>query len=192
MSFMAFLRRLFAKPHPCAGRERMTVLLGGGKARIQSFSDASTWYELDLKEVRCTCPDWQKRRAHLHPDSPGRLCKHLVRVFAANPRALPPGLRDFARMVAWSAKRPIPRGFPCGEACRHGMVGKVAYVLGVERAKSPWVNVHAGTSRYGFNLVEQRWAYGDKPPHAAELEKMAHEAAGTLSDVRERRPSTGC
>lgn len=192
MSFMSLLRRLFGKPGPCADRRLQAARLAGGRVRLASFTDPSVTYVLTPGEASCTCPDWQKRRAGISSENPGRVCKHLACWYAANPCDVPPFLSDFKTMISWSVKSPILRGFPCGEACRHGIIGKVPYVLGVERAKFPWVNVFVGTSRHGFNLEERRWAYGKKPPNAAELERVAHEAAASLPRAdRQKEGLTG-
>ena len=63
-----------------AANESMDVLLlsKGGRYEVQSAS--GNWYEVDVTDESCTCPDWQQR------SSEGG-CKHLRRVDHETKRA---------------------------------------------------------------------------------------------------------
>ncbi len=41
-------------------------------------------YKVNLKTYACTCTDWRNRRAQIDPESPRRLCKHLIKAICEN------------------------------------------------------------------------------------------------------------
>ena len=137
----------------------------------RSSSDSSVVYIVDLENQTCTCPDWCARsdqpKNHL-----GRYCKHLIGEFRAA-SSLP---KD--EWIEWLMSY---RGGPIRAWWIHLKTApSVLLTCGIG---SPWVNIHARTKRKGerianatgsieqtgWNVIEQRWSYGQGPIGSREL-----------------------
>ena len=118
----------------------------------------------------CTCPDFMTRRQSLPVGHINRCCKHVFDAYrqVVSPEDCQGWLRPF-----------IENGWP-PHPNREWTVAPVAgaYVL-ASNAPSGWSNVYAangdGHGRYGYNLAEDRWAYGDEPSHAESIVNVIHQ-----------------
>jgi hypothetical protein len=124
-------------------------------SKIESFSDPSILYEVDLHIMQCSCEDWKKRRSDQIIGSFDRACKHLRQVLADSPDIKntfwePLLLDKYAPQNIW-----IDKSVPV----------LITYARGKE-----WMNPYAEDNtkkhkydKFGFSLIEERWSYGNEP-----------------------------
>jgi DNA polymerase-3 subunit epsilon len=126
--------------------------------RIKSHTEKGLFYDVDLSGPTCTCPDWRSKRYSLPQAHLSRCCKH---VFDAYGQIQPPGgwpgwLGAFIGL-SWSP-HPLQQWMvlPTGR-------GPVL----ASTAPAGWANVYAyeggSYDRFGYNIDEDRWAYGMEP-----------------------------
>lgn len=125
---------------------------------VKSHTEKRTVYMVDLSTTSCTCPDWRSRRDSLPHHHLSRCCKH---VFDAVGHFEPcdgwPGWLGAFLDLSWPA-----------HPNQDWMVFRVGPSLVLaSTAPSGWANVYAeedsAYDRYGFNVLEDRWAYGIEP-----------------------------
>ena len=145
----------------------------GVKMKIGSQTDKKTTYVVELAGPSCSCPDWQ-RRSGLPAGHLSRCCKHIIDGFnTLRPEKGYPGWMGAFFGANW---RPEP-GQEWG-------VLKVAgqLVLFSTAAQNGWGNVYQnvgdGYQRFGYSIVEDRWAYGAEPSGAAFLAGRILQASG--------------
>jgi membrane protein DedA with SNARE-associated domain len=46
-------------------------------------------------------------------------------------------------------------------------------------ANDPWIDVYLGGKRYGYNFIEKRWAYSNRPRGGKEIEKWIDKRLST-------------
>ena len=122
-------------------------------------------YWVDLSDLSCTCPDWLEHRKRFPSASLGRCCKHIVLALnrLAQPSNSPAWLRALLAHYSERAKgiHPEEKWILTQLASGDVLVGM---------GWNEWANAFAprfGTyGRWGFNKVEQRWAYGMAPDSA--------------------------
>lgn len=134
--------------------------------RIKSHTDKSVIYDVDLNGPACTCPDWTSLRSNLPPGHLTRCCKH---VFSAYEQIAPDcGWPGWLGALFDSGWPPHPQ--------QKWFVLPIdgAWVL-ASMAPKGWANVFAPTGgkpdarfgveyeRFGYNVAEDRWAYGIEP-----------------------------
>jgi hypothetical protein len=134
----------------------------------RSETDRSVTYQVDLSGPSCTCLDWTGKRYKSHPQTVQRCCKHILSAFASiAPEDGWPYWLDFI------SEGPFPVN-PTAIAIIVAVNGAPALVS-ISKAL-PWSDVIAPDgdqySRYGFNRVQDRWAYGDEPENADEIARQ--------------------
>jgi hypothetical protein len=140
---------------------------------VPSMTERGLAYDVDLSNYSCTCPDWKKLRAVYAVRDFRRACKHIIALLLYR-RAENLGDLLFAFLAD------LPAGVPTD--CSWVMAQFDSYdVLFVLKGTSPWLDVVTAApqpitprpyQRFGFNLVEKRWAYGHRPRNAAIIRKI--------------------
>jgi hypothetical protein len=129
------------------------------KFRVPSQSDSGTIYEVDLAGPSCTCPDWCTWRSHLPLGDLTRCCKHVLYVYAKIVCQESTG----GCLMAF-----IENGWPPHPGAQwHLATIGADNVLFCTPSEKGWANVFAkdgeSYSRFGYNVEEDRWAYGLPP-----------------------------
>jgi hypothetical protein len=129
------------------------------KFRVPSQSEPGRFYEVDLSGPTCTCPDWRSWRSRLPVGDLTRCCKHILAVYARLPRG-PNGDGWFFAF--------IDNGWPAHPGAQWHLLCLVSdKVLFCTASDKGWANVYAKKEseyeRFGFNVEEDRWAYGVEP-----------------------------
>lgn len=131
---------------------------------------------ISVPTMSCECDDFRTRRAHLHARDVRRLCRHLQ-----------------GRLLDIGVQRTLPEYLgvllrnPYLERCDRLHVENVFghEVVFTREFGSPWVNVivrkrrrrdtpaafTGDYGRYGFNLNQSRWSWGEGPDGARELRR---------------------
>lgn len=130
--------------------------------KIPSRSDAGLFYNVDLTGPTCSCPDWRGKRSRLPVGHLTRCCKHVFDSFAQ----LPAGLNLAEWLEAF-----LELAWPASPKAEWQLITiKSTPVLYSTAADTGWSNCFAkdGSTyeRYGYNVVEHRWAYGSQPQSA--------------------------
>ena len=133
-----------------------------GKFRVPSQSVSGRFYEVDLNGPSCTCQDWRTWRCGLPLGDLTRCCKHVLHVYAtlARRRQTDDWLLAF-----------IDNGWPANPGAEwHLMTIGAGKVLFCTASENGWANVFAKDgslyARFGYNVKEDRWAYGVHPAAA--------------------------
>jgi hypothetical protein len=140
---------------------------------VDSDKDQGVQYEVDVSQVTCTCPDFQ-RRANRPKASFSRCCKHLVRMLSECGHL--ESADEWVQAIAADGY-----GAPA-EAWMVELNTAPAVLVAVAPSRE-WVNVYARKprsgeriktasgpiERYGWNVEEDRWSYGEGPPGSREL-----------------------
>jgi len=122
---------------------------------------------VDLTTYTCTCPDHQTRRRDFPARDLRRACKHIEQ--ALRDRGTP--LDDISQAIMDSD----PRGVPPFARWTELEAGGLRVVLTLTEGKE-WVDVFGrkgatgSVRRFGFSLAEQRWARGDAPVGAVQIQ----------------------
>jgi len=136
-----------------------------GRFRVPSQSVPGTFYNVDLSGPSCSCPDWRNRRSRLPVGDLTRCCKHVLAAYAKLPRTK--GIDGW--LLAF-----IENGWPAhpGATWRLVTVGSDQDLV-CSASENGWANVFAKEDgeylRFGFNVEEDRWAYGSEPHGAATI-----------------------
>lgn len=163
----------YLKPPPIIDLSTAQLPVIDYNCRVESYSDPGSFYEIGLSGPTCSCPDWRTRRSRLPPRHLSRCCKHVL---AAYSRAAPDD--------GW----PIWLGAFISDAVpahpnQEWFLGEVKKkpVL-MSSAPRDWSNVFApkGSSydRFGYNVLEHRWAYGTAPSNSKLIVEMIHVKLG--------------
>ena len=139
--------------------------------RIKSQTEKGVFYEVDFSGPSCTCPDWRSQRHSLPFGHLSRCCKHVVDAYGQiEPQDGWPG---WLQAFFDQASPPHPK--------QNWMVLNVGRSLVLaSTAPAGWANVfvkYGGVyDRFGFNVLEDRWAYGLEPPGSDQICKAIIEA----------------
>ena len=143
------------------------------RARVKS-SSGDEEYEIDLSGPTCTCPDWVDRRRKEPQGHPGRACKHIVRTL-------------FDADMAQQASKPLQallrnchlRNAGTTPKEEYTIVDSAGQILILSYAGGEWVNVLVPDGeeyeRFGYNIDEERWAYGQPPKLARVMCSVIHD-----------------
>jgi hypothetical protein len=134
-------------------------------------------YDIDLAAHTCTCGDWVYKRREIGAGEIGRACKHIMKA-----------LRDVAPQGGW------PAWFAgliedCCLRDRGPHSADLWYVVNVAdhpvlfgTGASDWANVFemkdGQYTRFGYNVIEDRWAYGERPYRSGTIVKAIREFVG--------------
>lgn len=166
------------------GKQR-TVHRRLGEIEVKSSSDPSTRYLLTPEDIRCTCPDWEKKRASRDfRGKPERVCKHLAQYYAAHPANVPQSLKPWLpfieRMAAKGWGLPTTNVLYIDDESLDGVVIDCYPYL-----TRGWVDVYIQDAKFGYNPKEQRWAGNDEPIHSEQWLDIIEQMLGYLE------PQTG-
>lgn len=145
----------------------------GKSIKVDSFSESKS-YKIDPKKITCSCPDFLNRRRGFDKQDPRRLCKHLMSLANIS------GDEHKVSIMEYFKKH--DRGYPVyPEISETFGAGNVSAFLS-ETPDYVWIDVFFKGKRYGFNIEENRWSYGVKPPATNSivkwLKKQWHETHG--------------
>jgi hypothetical protein len=162
----------------------MTVILPAlkgtyrGSSKVDSRSQADLKHEVNLETLSCSCPWWQERCAHLPDRDIRRVDRHVARLLIRSK-----AIKEFDEIIQVILGHEDDyrnyEGFGADYLHRMTLYSGMKIVF-TFRTSSPWVNVitrrrkkgdtgdyYTGRySKYGFNLIEERWSYGRTPPGA--------------------------
>jgi hypothetical protein len=126
--------------------------------RVKSHTDTGVIYDVDLSGPSCTCPDWRSKRYALPQAHLSRCCKHVFDAYGqVEPEDGWPSWLGAFLDLSWT---PHPQ--------QDWMVLRIGrgFVL-ASTAPTGWANVYAEEGgiydRFGYNVFEDRWAYGMEP-----------------------------
>ena len=143
--------------------------------QVKSHSDRKLLYDVDLTGPSCSCPDWRGKRSHLPTGSLTRCCKHVLDALGqVQPVDGWPGWLGAFLEHGW---RPHPdkRWFVVGSSPDFSLVST---------GGNDWADVFSMVNdryqRFGYNVSERRWSYGQSPTRATEIAK----AIGRQSSAR--------
>jgi hypothetical protein len=150
-----------------------------GKFQVPSQNEPGRFYEVDLSGPSCTCPDWRAWRSRLPVGDLTRCCKHVLHAYAKLARR---GKSD-GWLLAF-----IENGWPAHPGAEwHLLTLGSDKVLFSTASDKGWANVFAKEGReylrFGFNVDENRWAYGSEP-HAAQAIADAVASCGKAHSQR--------
>lgn len=132
------------------------------KFQVPSQSEPGRFYEVDLSGPSCTCPDWRTWRSRLPVGDLTRCCKHVLHVYAKLARR--------EKTDGWLFAF-IENGWPPHPGAEWHLITVGAdKILFCTASEKGWANVFAKEgrdyARFGFNVDEDRWAYGSEPDGA--------------------------
>ena len=137
-------------------------------------SDGYEEYFIDMAGPTCTCPDWMDRRRDKPEGNLGRACKHIVRTIfdIGMYRQFPPPL--------WAVLNNCHlRNGGTGPNDEYVVVRVKGRQFVASYGNGDWVNVieivGGDCERFGYNLAQKRWAYGESPKGARGLRAAIHE-----------------
>ena len=137
-------------------------------------SDGSEQYFIDMAGPTCTCPDWIDRRRDKPEGSLGRACKHIVRTLfdSGMYRQFSPPLWAVLNYHHMRNRGTSPND-------EYVMIKVKDRQFVASYGNGDWVNVidirSEDCERFGYNLVQKRWAYGESPKGARALRAAIHE-----------------
>jgi hypothetical protein len=160
------------QPVSCSPLADLTLPLVDRTFFVRS-SNGNDEYTVNLAGPHCTCPDFTTRRRGRPLGSIGRACKHVVQtVFEI-------GLYRELPQPTWAVLSGCQeRGGGTSPDDRYVTIGVDGKQF-IASASSEWVNVvevrDAKTVRFGYNLPQKRWAYGESPTGARSLRTIFHQ-----------------
>lgn len=72
---------------------------------IQSETDSTKSYNINLKDLTCSCPHFYKKLHAVSIEDPHRLCKHLIRALHEN--GIPEHLKSYTEDILWFARHGV-------------------------------------------------------------------------------------
>jgi len=150
--------------------------------RVKSHSEANVVYDVDLTGPSCTCPDWRGARSQLPNGSLTRCCKHVLDAFGRlEPAGGWPGWLGAFLEQGWKP-HPRKRWFIVRLGSDFGLVS-----VGGNDWSDVFAVVGGSYERFGYNIPDLRWSYGNEPPRSDEItQAILGEAHG-----RHERTSRG-
>lgn len=123
------------------------------------------YYIIDLDELTCDCADFGSKRQERNKYDIKRFCEHLSLYLITEENLRFLSLQNSIILYAVNYKKAIPEN----SDLYINTFGKNESLI-IHDKDSEWLDVFAGDEgemeRYGFSIVENRWAYDDKPPKA--------------------------
>ena len=136
-----------------------------GRFQVPSQNEARRLYEVNLNGPTCSCPDWRDHRSRLPAGDLTRCCKHVLHIYA---RLLDPGATD--NWLVGFIENACP---PHPGAHWHLLDHNGSTVLFCTPSEKGWADVFASDGeryqRFGYNTLEERWAYGVEPEDAGPI-----------------------
>ena len=143
--------------------------------RVSSFQSPHTFYDVDLKSLKCTCPDFAKTRNRFPTTDIRRLCKHLVRAICDDEaiKQLHGHMAVLIRSAAGRKKGMIPQAQYLETWTETS--GKIVLC----GPKNGWYNIVCKRpenrneyDEFGYNVSEDRWSNDKYPPDASKIESI--------------------
>jgi hypothetical protein len=140
--------------------------------RVKSHSRRGEFYEVNLNGPTCTCPDFRSFRYGLSAGHLTRCCKHVFDAYTQlEPRDGWPGWLGAFLDFRWP---PDPRQEWSVLPIRQGwLTFQRPHLVLICSAPNRWANIFAPDSgrydRYGYNVIEDRWAYDILPPGSEKI-----------------------
>lgn len=141
--------------------------------RVDSYSEPGSSYEINLSGPTCSCPDWRTRRSRLPARHLSRCCKHVLAAFN---QAAPDG--GWPLWLGSFVENAVPPHYE-----QEWFLGEVkSKPVLMSSAPKEWSNIFApkggAYDRFGYNVVECRWAYGTAPYNGKVIAGMIHAKLG--------------
>ena len=142
--------------------------------RIRSHTSRGVFYEVSLSGPICTCPDFRSFRHRLHAGHLTRCCKHIFSAYAQlEPSGGWPGWLGAFLGLSWT---PHPQQVWLVLSIRQGwLTFQESELVLISSAPNHWANVFASDNgrydRYGYNVIENRWAYDMEPPASERIRR---------------------
>ena len=142
--------------------------------RVRSQTKRSDFYEVELKGPTCTCPDFRSFRHRLRERHLTRCCKHILDAYAQlKPSGGWPGWLGAFLALSWT---PHPRqNWQVLSIGQGWLTFRRPELVLISSAPNGWANVFAPYDgyydSYGYNVIEDRWAYGIEPPASERIKK---------------------
>lgn len=146
---------------------------------VKSMSERHVKYEVDLGKQTCTCENF-KKRAHHPKNHVARWCKHLLKTFDES-GAFDPLEGLHAEVVKFEYTQ-------CDKMylIKHRELPEMIITLSHDSLSRDWIDINARKKRvgenvrqasgrferFGWNLYQERWSYGDGPPGASLLRPL--------------------
>ncbi len=140
---------------------------------VASFSEPDVIYDVDFNGPSCSCPDFKSYRQQLPLGHISRCCKHIMQAYSEirPSNGWPSWLDPFLE----AGFRPNPKQE--WNVCKSTNCNYL-----VSSANRGWGNVYAlindQTEKYGYNIDEDRWSYGNEPDSAEVLAQAIRELSG--------------
>lgn len=124
------------------------------------------YYQVDLSNQSCDCPDWESKRQAFALGSPSRCCKHMAEAFLEAHRkghvAFDGPMLEILSLEAGLSISPEWHALQIGKR-----------LVFVAHGSGEWINVYApregAYTRFGYNSLQERWAYGVRPHKSREI-----------------------
>ena len=144
--------------------------------KVVANYNENSFYELDLINQTCGCEKFQQ--CSIYPvNDIRRLCPHLRgELFSKHVRNIPELAECY---ISYGSRRN-------SEITKYQLSSGVPFYIGHSGLKCEWIDVYARKrekgekegnftgfyERYGYNLLEKRWSYGEGPAGASEIKKQ--------------------
>ena len=134
---------------------------------VKSHTKKGGFYEVNLSGPTCTCPDFRSFRHRLSAGHLTRCCKHVFDAYARlEPSGGWPGWLGAFLALSWT---PHPHQEWGILSIRQGwLTFRQPELVLISSAPNRWANVFAPDDghydRYGYDVIEDRWAYEIEPP----------------------------
>jgi hypothetical protein len=142
--------------------------------RMKSHTRKGVFYEVDLSGPTCSCPDFRSFRQRLNAGHLTRCCKHVFRAYALlEPSGGWPGWLGAFLALSWT---PHPQqNWQVLSIGKGWLAFRQPELVLISSAPNRWANVFAPDDghydRYGYNVIEDRWAYEIEPPASEKIRK---------------------
>lgn len=128
---------------------------------MASSREPNTDYYCFPSKIKCTCPDWKKRRSNFLRHNPRRLCKHLMLIYDKLPN--PPECETPQKDKILDMCRKHGAGFPLTEEERMYETPAGFLIIRPSSSSHPkarqWRNVYIDGEYYSFNTKRGEWSH---------------------------------
>lgn len=135
--------------------------------RVNSESTPGEAYDVELQSPSCTCPDWTGVRISAPTNRIPRFCKHVLACFRSVPRE--PKWPDWFNAYLDLGYKSYP-----DQKWRITKIKGTSFLY--SSANPEWGNVYCKIKnesfRYGYSVMEARWAYRKIPPSSVVLSQL--------------------
>lgn len=134
---------------------------------VKSHSDDSLVYTVDLAGPACSCQDWVGTRNSLPRGNLTRCCKHVLDAYSrVRPMNGWPSWLDAFLENGWKP-HPDKQWFVVSIGADFALISS-----GGNEWADAFTPVGRKHQRFGFNILDRRWAYGREPEGARQIERV--------------------